>query len=245
MCDLGASINLMPLSVYSTLNLGPLKQNGVVLTLADRSSVFPEGVLENVLVQVNDLIFPADFYVLDMEDNGTPNSRMLLLGRPFLKTARTMINVHEGTLSMEFDGAKIEFSINEAMKHPNDFSSVFAVNCANPLTEKVLELHDHSLQDVSAMMVKNKEPKAPDKATVLCKKTTKGAPKVNISLLDTAKRESKSVRFWKNFRTKKKKRTRERVVYVQKENPAIIHETLPPKKNDPGAKIYVLNDEKG
>ena len=44
MCDLGASINVMPLSIYSALNVGPLKESGVVLTLADRSSVFPEGV---------------------------------------------------------------------------------------------------------------------------------------------------------------------------------------------------------
>ena len=60
MCDLGSSINLMSLSVYSTLNVGPLKQNGIVLTLADHSSVFSKGVLEDVLVQVNDLAFPAD-----------------------------------------------------------------------------------------------------------------------------------------------------------------------------------------
>ena len=50
MCDLGASINLMSLSFYSILNIDPLKQNGVVLTLADRSSVFPEGVFKDVLV---------------------------------------------------------------------------------------------------------------------------------------------------------------------------------------------------
>ena len=121
----------------------------MVLTLADRSSVFPEDILEDVLVHVNDLVFPADFYVLDMEDDDTLSLRLLLLGRPFLKIARTKIDVHEGTLSMEFDGAAIKFSINEAMKHPNDYSFVFAVNSSDPLTEKFLGLHfDDSLQVV-------------------------------------------------------------------------------------------------
>ena len=63
MCDLGASINVMPLSVYLSLDAGPLKQTGVTLQLADRSIVYPKGVLEDVLVQVGRLIFPVDFFV--------------------------------------------------------------------------------------------------------------------------------------------------------------------------------------
>ncbi|KAM2048375.1 hypothetical protein ACFX1T_006916 [Malus domestica] len=68
MLDLGASINVMPYSIYASMNLGELKKDGVIIQLADRSNVYPKGVLEDVLVQVNQLIFPADFYVLDMED---------------------------------------------------------------------------------------------------------------------------------------------------------------------------------
>ncbi|KAL0283078.1 UNVERIFIED_CONTAM: hypothetical protein Sradi_7241200, partial [Sesamum radiatum] len=92
MCDLGASINVMPLSIYESLNIGPLKETCVVLQLADRSIVYPEGVLEDVLVQVNELVFPADFYVINMMDN-SPNSTSILLGRPFLKTSKTKIDV--------------------------------------------------------------------------------------------------------------------------------------------------------
>ncbi|KAL0423830.1 UNVERIFIED_CONTAM: hypothetical protein Sradi_0917800 [Sesamum radiatum] len=85
MRDLGASINIMPLSIYKSLKIGPLKETGVVIQLADRSIVYPEGVLEDILVQVNELIFSADFYVLDMTENTSPNSTSILLGRPFLK----------------------------------------------------------------------------------------------------------------------------------------------------------------
>ncbi|CAN6712749.1 unnamed protein product [Malus baccata var. baccata] len=87
MLDLGASINVMPYSVYASMNLGKLKNDGVIIQLADRSNAYPKGVLEDVLVQVDHLIFPADFYVLDMEDSTHSPPSPLLLGRPFMKTA--------------------------------------------------------------------------------------------------------------------------------------------------------------
>ena len=104
MLDLGASINFLPYSIYASLNLGDLKETNVVIQLVDRSNAYPKGVLEDVLVLVNELVFPVDFYVLDMEDEGSPMLIPLLLGRPFMKTARTKIDVYNGTLTMEFDG---------------------------------------------------------------------------------------------------------------------------------------------
>lgn len=85
MLDLGASINVMPYSIFKTLNVGPLQETGVVIQLADRSVVHPKGVLEDLLVQVNELVFPADFYVIDMEEDSHPKSTSILLGRPFFK----------------------------------------------------------------------------------------------------------------------------------------------------------------
>ncbi|KAK4406453.1 hypothetical protein Sango_0651800 [Sesamum angolense] len=103
MCDLGASINVMPLAIYESLNIGPLKEMGIVIQLADLSIVYPEGVLEDILVQVNELIFSVDLYVLDMTENTSPNSKSILLGRLFLKTSKTKIDVDARILSMEFD----------------------------------------------------------------------------------------------------------------------------------------------
>ena len=100
--DLGASINVMPRSIYDKLNLGELKKTGMVIQLADRSNTYPDGVLEDVLVQVNELVFPADFYVMNLSE--ACHDIPILLGWPFLKTARTKIDVHEGALTMEFDG---------------------------------------------------------------------------------------------------------------------------------------------
>ncbi|KAL5554371.1 hypothetical protein UlMin_041772 [Ulmus minor] len=87
MLDLGASINVMPSSIFASLNLGPLKETGVIIQLADRSNTYPKGVLEDVLVQVNEMVFPADFYVIDMCEDANSKAAPLLLGRPFMKTA--------------------------------------------------------------------------------------------------------------------------------------------------------------
>ncbi|RDY03788.1 hypothetical protein CR513_12576, partial [Mucuna pruriens] len=102
MLDLRASINVMQTSIYKSLNFCDLEPTRMTIQLANKSVVQPLGVLEDVLVQVNELIFPTDFYVLDMEDETLRKRSTLVLGRPFLMTARTKIDVHAGTLSMEF-----------------------------------------------------------------------------------------------------------------------------------------------
>ncbi|RDX83068.1 hypothetical protein CR513_36050, partial [Mucuna pruriens] len=94
MLDLGASINVMSTSIYKALNFGDLEPTGMAIQLENRSVVQPLGILEDVLVEVNELIFPADFYVLDMEDETLGKGSTLILGRPFLMTARTKIDVH-------------------------------------------------------------------------------------------------------------------------------------------------------
>ncbi|CAN6576822.1 unnamed protein product [Malus baccata var. baccata] len=126
--DLGASINVMPYSVYASMNLGKLKNDGVIIQLADRSNAYPKGVLEDVLVQVDHLIFPADFYVLDMEDSTHSPPSPLLLGRPFMKTAQTKIDVAKGAVTMAFGGDMINFKISESVENTNDVRSCCAIN---------------------------------------------------------------------------------------------------------------------
>ncbi|KAM3003944.1 hypothetical protein FF2_034242 [Malus domestica] len=128
MLDLGASINVMPYSVYASMNLGELKHDGVIIQLADRSNAYPKGVLEDVLVQVDHLIFPADFYVLDMEDSVHSPSSPLLLGRPFMKTAQTKIDVAKGAVTMAFGGDMINFKVSESIENTNDVRSCCAIN---------------------------------------------------------------------------------------------------------------------
>ncbi|KAL0289232.1 UNVERIFIED_CONTAM: Retrovirus-related Pol polyprotein from transposon opus [Sesamum calycinum] len=137
MLDLGASINVMPYSVYQALNLSTLQDTNVIIQLADRSYVRPMGLVEDVLVKVNDLLFPVDFYILKMGVEGVNNPASILLGRPFMKTAKTKIDVDEvvhdvveeelvGTeldLIMELDENDVEDdfveTLSEALRPPS------------------------------------------------------------------------------------------------------------------------------
>nr|GFA72050.1 hypothetical protein [Tanacetum cinerariifolium] len=101
LADLGASINLMPLSIWKKLRLPTLNDTKMVLELADRTISKPTGVAENVFVKVGKFYFPVDFVILDfVADPGVP----LILGRPFLSTAHALIDVYEGEITLRHDG---------------------------------------------------------------------------------------------------------------------------------------------
>ncbi|XP_027082155.1 uncharacterized protein [Coffea arabica] len=142
MLDLGVSINVMPNSIYASLNLDPLKDMGIIIQLADRTNAYPDRLVENVLGKINELVFPADFYVLDIDDEHSHDPSPLLLGRPFLSTARTKIDVNKGTMSMEFGGEIVHFNIFETMKYLSEShaGSVLSINVINPAVQEVFEL---------------------------------------------------------------------------------------------------------
>ncbi|KAL4381049.1 hypothetical protein AHAS_Ahas04G0094600 [Arachis hypogaea] len=90
LCDLGASINLMSLTMMRRMKIEEAKPTRMALQLADRTFKFPHGVVEDLLVKVGEFIFPADFIVLDMEEEA---NTLIILGRPFLATAGAIIDV--------------------------------------------------------------------------------------------------------------------------------------------------------
>ncbi|XP_073133635.1 uncharacterized protein [Henckelia pumila] len=106
LCDLGANINLISLSVFGNLGLGEVKPTKIALQLADKSIKYPRGIIDYVLVKVDKFIFPADFIVLEMEEDG---NMPLILGRPFLATAEAKIDVKKGALTMGADSDKVNF----------------------------------------------------------------------------------------------------------------------------------------
>ena len=117
LCDLGASINLMPLSMFKRLKLGKPKSTTINLQLTDRSYQHPRGIIENVLVKVGQFVLPADFVILDMEED---DSVPIILGKPFLATGKAQINVQEGELKLRVQGDEITFHVFQPMKHPDD-----------------------------------------------------------------------------------------------------------------------------
>ncbi|XP_062093481.1 uncharacterized protein LOC133799483 [Humulus lupulus] len=124
------------------------EKNRVIIQLADRSNAYPRGVVEDVFVKVNELVFPADFYILYMEDDSVPCSTPVLLGMPFLKIARTKIDANESTLVMEFDGEVIHFNNFEAVRYPSDVHSVSLIDILDTLSQRILDLHGEDGLDV-------------------------------------------------------------------------------------------------
>ncbi|XP_028199525.1 uncharacterized protein LOC114384040 [Glycine soja] len=137
MLDLGASINVMPTSIHRSLHLGDLKPIGVVIHLANRSVAIPLGVIEDMLVRVKDLIFPTNFYNLDMENESSSHGSTLILGRLFLMITKTKIDVHARTLSMEFGDDVMHFNIFEAMRHPAEEHFVFLIDIIDDVVDSV------------------------------------------------------------------------------------------------------------
>ncbi|CAN6570912.1 unnamed protein product [Malus baccata var. baccata] len=134
MLDLGASINLMPYSVYLQLGLGELKATTISLQLADRSVKYPRGIVEDILVQIDKLILPADFVVLDMEEAPIHDRELpILLGRPFMATAKTIIDVQNGLLTMTVLGETVQFKVFEALSHPSSSLECYAIDVLDSL----------------------------------------------------------------------------------------------------------------
>ncbi|CAN6567579.1 unnamed protein product [Malus baccata var. baccata] len=134
MLDLGASINLMPYSVYLQLGLGDLKATTISLQLADRSVKYPRGIVEDILVQVDKLILPADFVVLDMEEAPIHDRKLpILLGRPFMATAKTIIDVQNGLLTMTVLGETVQFKVFESLSHPSSSLDCYAIDVLDSL----------------------------------------------------------------------------------------------------------------
>ena len=148
LCDSGASINLMPLSVVQRLSLGELTPTAITLQMADISMAQPEGILEDVLVKVGKFIFPVDFVIMQMEeDTQVP----LLLGRPFLATGAALIDVQKGELTLRVGDEAVHCNINRILEHPNvEIDSCMAVRNNSLLNDELNSdcIIQHSINEI-------------------------------------------------------------------------------------------------
>ncbi|GAV72245.1 hypothetical protein CFOL_v3_15733, partial [Cephalotus follicularis] len=108
--DLGDSVNILPSSVYDNFGFGELKPAEVTLQLDDRSLKIPKGFIEDVLVKVDELYFPVDFHVLDMETAVIGKPHSIILGRPFLATANACLNYRSGAMDISFGNKKLRIN---------------------------------------------------------------------------------------------------------------------------------------
>ncbi|KAK0600713.1 hypothetical protein LWI29_017770 [Acer saccharum] len=127
--DSGASINLMPYSVFKKLGIGEVKPTRVTLQLADRSIKHPHGVLEDVLMKVGKFYFPVDFVILEMEEDFEVP---LILGRPFLKTSGALVDHKEDKLTLRVGEEHMVFDLKNVAKRPMEVDRCLLVEVVDP-----------------------------------------------------------------------------------------------------------------
>nr|GEU74109.1 reverse transcriptase domain-containing protein [Tanacetum cinerariifolium] len=137
LADLGASINLMPLSIWKNLSFPELTSIQMILDLADRSTTQPVGIAEYVFVKVGKFYFPTDFVVIDyVVDPRVP----LILRRPFLRTVRTLIDVYGKELTLRVDDEAITFNVGQTSKYSyNDVESINRIDVIDVACEKYVQ----------------------------------------------------------------------------------------------------------
>nr|GFB71502.1 reverse transcriptase domain-containing protein [Tanacetum cinerariifolium] len=148
LADLGASINLMTLSVWKGLSLPELTPTCMTLELADRMESKPVGIAKDVKVKVGVFHFPADFVAVDFE----PDPRVpLILGRCFLKTSRALINVHKGELTLRIGHEAITYNLDQTSRYSANYDQMMANKI--DVTDEACEEYSqevHGFSDVTA-----------------------------------------------------------------------------------------------
>nr|CAN69880.1 hypothetical protein VITISV_017361 [Vitis vinifera] len=191
--NLGASVNLLPYSVYMQLGLGELKPTSITLSLADRSVKIPRGIIEDVLVQVDNFYYPVDFVVLDTdlivkEANYVP----IILGRPFLSTSNAIINCRNGLMQLTFSNMTLELNIfymSKKLIRPEEEEGPEEVCIIDTLME---EHYNQNMQDKLNESLGDLEEGLPEPSDVLAtlqEETQEAAkeetPKLNLKPLPT------------------------------------------------------------
>ena len=142
--DLGASVNLLPYSVYVDLGLGELEPTNITLQLADRSAKIPRGIVKDVLVQVDKFYFPLDFVVLDTQPVVNQGTQFpVILGKPFFATANAIIHCRGGLMTLSFGNMTVNMNIFNVIKGMGDEEDVCEVNMVDYVVHKYLDNVSH------------------------------------------------------------------------------------------------------
>nr|GEU44427.1 reverse transcriptase domain-containing protein [Tanacetum cinerariifolium] len=154
--DLGASINLMPLSIWKILSLPELSPKCMTLKHTDGSISCPVGVAEDVSVKVGRFHFPADFVVIDFDvDPRVP----LILKRSFLKIRRTLIDVYKGELTLHVGNKAVTFNLDQTSRYSSNYDDI-SVNRIDVID--VAYEDDFLLEETDAFLAIEDEPFSPE-----------------------------------------------------------------------------------
>ena len=155
--DMAASVNILPKGVYDIFPLGELQPLFIELSLADGSVRRPHGVVEDVIVKVGYCYFPVDFIIVDMKSMKGFTDSPIILGRPFLATAKAITDWGKGEVIFQVGDSTMKVSINKLMRHPSHESDeVGAVNIyedseiSSCIEETMTAIEDKSFEEPDA-----------------------------------------------------------------------------------------------
>ena len=127
--DMCTCINIMPLATFRKLAIGNLQPTSISVQLADETFRMPVGIVEDVLVRVDKFILPADFVILDMDEDPKIESGLpIILGSPFMAIAGAKINVQKGTVKLKVLGEKVKLQVLQPTFPLNVIKEVFSVD---------------------------------------------------------------------------------------------------------------------
>ncbi|RYR14419.1 hypothetical protein Ahy_B04g070974 [Arachis hypogaea] len=167
LCDLGASINLLPLSLVKKLQINEIMPTDVIIRLADKTQKQATEVVENVLLKVGKYFLPTDFVILDMEESHT---HPIILGRPFLATARALIDVEKGELILRIHDERLSFNVFKLSQETDQEDKELSTNDnktqkeetsteAQPVHSKIPLIDKQGKQQLPQLKEKLEEPK--------------------------------------------------------------------------------------
>ncbi|GKE55774.1 zinc knuckle CX2CX4HX4C containing protein, partial [Tanacetum coccineum] len=141
LADLGASINVMPLSMYKHLGIGKLELINMVNEMVDNTKCTPKGIVENLLIKIDKFIFLVDFVILDMVEN----LRMpIILVRPLLATAHANVDIFRKTISLEAGSEKVIFKMRSSFATTN-FASARSIKSETCVEDDDFKKIDYDL----------------------------------------------------------------------------------------------------
>ncbi|GKC14217.1 zinc knuckle CX2CX4HX4C containing protein [Tanacetum coccineum] len=141
LADLGASIRIMPFSMYKRLGIGKLKPINMLIEIADNTKCTPKGIVENLLIKIDKFIFPVDFVILDMvEDIRMP----IILGRPLLATTHVQVDIFRKTISLEVGSEKVIYKMRSSFTTTN-FKYVRSIKSETFVEDDYLKEIDYDL----------------------------------------------------------------------------------------------------
>ncbi|GKA40151.1 zinc knuckle CX2CX4HX4C containing protein [Tanacetum coccineum] len=140
LADLGASISIIPFSMYKRLGIRKLEPINMIIEMADNTKCTSKGIVENLLIKIDKFIFPIDFVILDMvEDIRMP----IILGRPLLATAHANLDIFRKSISLEVGSEKVIFKMSSFTT--TNFESVRSIKSKTFLEDDDFEKIDYDL----------------------------------------------------------------------------------------------------